>query len=211
MQEAALLVCGACMVDITKKYRPIRYGSESLQPKYFAWRDQAAISFHRNSMHFCIWITSIYSKLHLRIVKVYNLEEINILLQEFSWKHDTSTSLPLPLFQVRIAPEDWLPYSQRSTQFPSNLEIYVWRYSFFHQKIIAMVVCTFPCKLNKSCFWIVRNLYNIKQASGALCWYRCMCMWIQWNSVIVLLSVYEIWERSVRVSCFTRYPHRNTS
>lgn len=160
---------------------------------------------------FCIWITSIYSKLHLRIVKVYNLEEINILLKEFSWKHDTLTSLPLPLFQVRIAPEDWLPYSQRRTQFPSNLEIYVWRYSFFHQKIIAMVVCTFPCKLNKSCFWIVRNLYNIKQASGALCINRCMCMWIQWNSVIVLLSVYEIWERSVRVSCFTRYPHRNTS
>lgn len=80
MQEAALLVCGACMVDITKKYRPIRYGSESLQPKYFAWRDQAAISFYMTSMVFVFELLVFIQNCILRVVKVYNFEEINILL-----------------------------------------------------------------------------------------------------------------------------------
>lgn len=206
MQEAALLVCGACMVNITKKYRPIRYGSESLQPKYFAWRDQTAISFYMTSMVFVFELLVFIQNCNLRIVIENKYFVVGIFLK--TWHIDIVATTPVPSTNCSgrlvtlFTKEYTVPFKSRNI----CMEVFI-----FHQKIIAMVVCTFPCKLNKSCFWIVRNLYNIKQASGALCWYRCMCMWIQWNSVIVLLSVYEIWERSVRVSCFTRYPHRNTS
>lgn len=96
---------GACMVDITKKYRTIRHGSESLKLKSFAWQDQAAISFYRTYIVHAYFLFGLFiQNCSLRIMIVYNFGEINTFYcrsfpekQYLAKRHvDIVSTIPVP-------------------------------------------------------------------------------------------------------------------
>lgn len=95
----------------------------------------------------------------LRIMIVYNFGEINILCcrsfpekQYWAKLHiDIVSTIPVPSTScsqrlVTLFTKDYTALFKFRNIF---MELFI-----FYQKIIVMVVCTFSCKLNESCFWI---------------------------------------------------------